>query len=241
MKILIADDEPLARDRLKGLVSELRLGDVIAEAANGEEVLQLSAQHQPDVILLDIRMPGMTGLETAMHLGQLETSPAIVFTTAYDEYALQAFEANAVDYLLKPVRRERLTKALEKVERLSQTQLQAIQSDETPENISARMHGGIKLVPITDIFYFQAADKYISVIHKQGTVLIEEPLKSLEQRLAEQFVRIHRNALVAKVFISALEKDDQGGFHIVLKGHDDRLEVSRRHVAEVRALLKGRV
>ena len=238
MKILIADDEPLARERLKGLVAELNLGEVVAEAANGEEVLQLSEQHQPDVVLLDIRMPGMTGLETAIHLDQLETAPAVIFTTAYDEYALQAFEANAVDYLLKPVRRERLSKALEKVARLTQGQLQALQSSNTPGHISARMHGGIKLVSIADIHFFQAEDKYTTVYYKAGTVLIEEPLKSLEERLSELFIRIHRNALVAKAALSSLEKDEQGGSFVTMKGVEERLEVSRRHVAEVRQLLK---
>jgi len=241
MKILIADDEKLARERLRGLVTDLSLGAVVGEADNGEAVLQQTEQLQPDVILLDIRMPGMGGLETALHLDQLDNPPAVIFTTAYDEYALQAFEAHAVDYLLKPVRRERLSKAIKSVQRLSQAQLVGLQESagqSTAAHISARDHGGIKLVPVENIHYFQAGDKYITVYHTEGSVLIEEPLKSLEERLSKIFIRIHRNALVAKRLVTALEKNEQGQCLVRLRGIDDSLEVSRRHVAEIRQLLK---
>ena len=242
MKILIADDEKLARDRLRGLVIELSLGEVVGEADNGQAVLQQTEQLQPDVILLDIRMPGMNGLETAIHLDQLDNPPAIIFTTAYDEYALQAFEAHAIDYLLKPVRRERLSKAIQTVNRLSRRQLAGIQEQtgqSTNTHISARVKGGITLVPIDEIQYFQAADKYVTVFYSEGSVLIEEPLKSLEQRLVEQFIRIHRSVLVAKKLLIALEKDEQGQCRVRLQGVAQTLEVSRRHVAAVRALLKN--
>lgn len=212
MKILIADDERLARERLRGLVTELGLGEVVGEADSGEAVLQQTEQLRPDIILLDIRMPGMNGLETARHLDQLENPPAVIFTTAYDEYALQAFEAHAVDYLLKPVRRERLSKAIQSVKRLSQAQLAGLQANThqaTATHISARVQGGIKLVAVEDIHYFQAADKYITVYHHDGSVLIEEPLKSLEERLSELFIRIHRNALVARGLLTTLEKDTE--------------------------------
>lgn len=241
MKILIADDEKLARERLRGLVSELSLGEVVGEADNGREVLEQTERLQPDVILLDIRMPGMSGLETASHLDQLDNPPAVIFTTAYDEYALQAFEAHAIDYLLKPVRRERLSKAIQTVQRLSQAQLAGLQQQtgsQAATHISARMQGSIKLVAIDDIQYFQAADKYITVYYAEGSVLIEEPLKSLEQRLSQQFIRIHRNALVAKKLIMALEKDAEGRCRVRLQGVPETLEVSRRHLAEIRQLLK---
>jgi len=241
MKILIADDEKLARERLRGLVTELALGDVVGEADSGQAVLQQTEQLQPDIILLDIRMPGMNGLETAGHLDMLDNPPAVIFTTAYDEYALQAFETHAVDYLLKPVRRERLSKAIKTVQRLSQAQLAGLQDvahQQTATHISAREHGGIKLIAVEDIHYFQAADKYITVYYMQGSVLIEEPLKSLEQRLSGRFIRIHRNALVAIHLLVALEKNEQGQCHVRLKGVDETLEVSRRHIAEVRQYLK---
>lgn len=244
MKILIADDEQLARERLRGLVDELSLGEVVGEADNGRAVLEQTARLHPDVILLDIRMPGMTGLETASHLDQLDNPPAVIFTTAYDEYALQAFEAHAIDYLLKPVRRERLTKAIQTVRRLSRAQLAGLQLEtgrQTATHISARVQGGIKLVPIDDIQYFHAADKYITVYHNKGSVLIEEALKSLEERLADQFIRIHRNALVAKKLLIALEKGNDGQCYARLQGVSGPLEVSRRHVAGVRQWLKQRV
>lgn len=244
MKILIADDEQLARQRLRRLVDELLLGEVIGEADTGQAVLQQTEQLQPDIILLDIRMPGMSGLEAAGHLDQLDSPPAIIFTTAYDEYALQAFEAHAIDYLLKPVRRERLSKAIQNVKRLSRAQLAGLQQESkqaTANHISARQQGGIKLVPIDEIQYFQAADKYVTVYYAEGSVLIEEPLKSLEERLAEHFIRIHRNALVAKKLITALEKDNVGQCRVRLRGVEEALEVSRRHIPEVRLLLKNQL
>ena len=241
MKILIADDEPLARERLRGLVTELALGEVVGEADSGEAVLQQTERLRPDVILLDIRMPGMNGLETATHLDRLDNPPAVIFTTAYDEYALQAFEAHAVDYLLKPVRRERLSKAIHSVRRLSQAQLAGLRDNTgraTATHISARDHGGIKLVPVENIRYFQAADKYTTVFHSHGSVLIEEPLKSLEERLSNLFIRIHRNALVARALLRSLEKDAEGRCMVRLQGVEQALEVSRRHVADVRQWLK---
>lgn len=241
MKILIADDEPLARQRLRGLVTDLSLGDVVGEADTGQAVLRQTEQLRPDVILLDIRMPGMDGLETAQHLDRLDFPPAVIFTTAYDEYALRAFEAHAVDYLLKPVRRERLSQAVQRVRRLSQAQLAGLQNTTQPSSvshISARVQGGIRRVPVEDILYFQAADKYVTIYHRQGSVLIEEPLKSLETRLAHLFIRIHRNALAAKAVLRELEKDAQGRCCVRLDGVNEPLEVSRRHVAKVRQLLK---
>lgn len=241
MKILIADDEPLARARLRGLVTELSLGEVVGEADTGEAVLQQTERLRPDIILLDIRMPGMNGLETAGHLDLLDNPPAVIFTTAYDEYALRAFETHAVDYLLKPVRRERLSKAIRSVRRLSQAQLAGLQrrdGQHSASHISARDHGGIKLIPVENIRYFQAADKYITVYHTGGSVLIEEPLISLEERLSGLFIRIHRNALVAKALLIALEKDAEGRCMVRLQGVGEALEVSRRHVACVRQLLK---
>lgn len=241
MKILIADDEKLARDRLRSLIDELGLGEVVGEAANGEAVLRQTEALHPDVILLDIRMPGMNGLEAAGHLDKLDTPPAVIFTTAYDEYALQAFEAHAVDYLLKPVRRERLEKAIKGVQRLSQAQLAGLRENNehaTATHISARDHTGIRLVSINDIQYFQAADKYVTVYYAGGSILIEEALKSLEDRLGHLFIRIHRNALVAKRLINALERDNQGQCRIRLQGVGESLEVSRRHLPEVKQLLK---
>ncbi|MDH5179202.1 MAG: LytTR family DNA-binding domain-containing protein [Gammaproteobacteria bacterium] len=240
MKILIADDEPLARERLAALVTEMQLGEVVGEAANGEEVLQKTTLLEPDIILLDIRMPGMNGLETAIHLDRLEQPPAVIFTTAYDEYALQAFEAHAVDYLLKPVRRERLAGAIQSVSRLTRAQVEGLQSASgvnSPTHISARVKGGLKLIPVDEIVYFLAEHKYVSIFTKDAEVLIDDPLKKLEEQFADQFVRIHRNALVALHEITSLYKDGGGQFQVRLRSMDKTLEVSRRHVAAVRKRL----
>ena len=240
MNILITDDEQLARERLRSMLEELS-HTAIAEAANGKQALQLCEQHQPDIILLDIRMPGMDGLETAHHLMQLEQPPAVIFTTAFDEYALKAFKTHAVDYLLKPVRLRELDAALTAATRLSRAQqgaLDELKSEtSTPLYISARVKGSMQLIPVEDIFYFQADQKYVSIGYKEGEVLIDDSLITIEQRYP-QLLRIHRNALVATAHIAALEKDAEGRCHIRLRGCDKQLEVSRRHLPDVRRWLK---
>ena len=242
MKILIVDDEQLARARLRSLLDELSQ-EVIAEAANGEEALYMVGQHQPDIVLMDIRMPGMDGLQAATKLMELESPPAIIFTTAYDEYALDAFKSQAVDYLLKPIRIKDLEIALTATTRLTQAQqqvLKQLQSDNEQEAcISAKVQGDTRLIPVKDIYYFQADQKYVTVGHCNGEVLIEESLVSLEQQF-DQFIRIHRNALVAMKQIAALEKDNEGRSHIRLRDCDKILEVSRRHLPDIRRWLKER-
>ena len=240
MKILIVDDEPLARSRLKTLISDLDAGEVVAEAGNGQQALILCEQHSPDIVLLDIRMPGMDGIEAANHLCKCENPPAVIFTTAYDEYALQAFDANAIDYLLKPIRKERLHEALNKAKRLTQAQNNALTeaSEKQPSHISARVQGGLRLVNITDVYYFQAEHKYVTVYYRDGEVLIEEALKSLEEKFKDSFIRIHRNALVARDQLRALERDSSGHFKLALNDTDTRLDVSRRHLPSLRKVMK---
>jgi two-component system response regulator AlgR len=240
MKILIVDDEPLARSRLRTLIGDLQAGEVIAEAGNGQQALSLCEQHQPDIILLDIRMPGMDGIETANHLSKCENPPAVIFTTAYDEYALQAFDANAIDYLLKPIRKERLEEGLNRAKRLTQVQNVALaeSSEKQPQYISARVQGGLRLINIEDIYYFHAEHKYVTVYYKDGQVLIEEALKSLEQKYADRFIRIHRNALVARTQLKQLERHNSGHFSLVLKDSEQKLDVSRRHLPFVRKIMK---
>lgn len=244
MKILIVDDEALARKRLHGLVNALDGCEVMAEAASGMQALKLCETQTPDLILLDIRMPGMSGLELARHLSQLPQPPVVVFTTAYDEHALEAFEAEAIDYLLKPVRQERLQQALDKARRLSRSQLEvlagAVPETEGRQYISVQIGGRLELIPVADIDYFFAEDKYVIVHHRNGEQVLEDSLKSLEQELAERFIRIHRNALVAVSAIQALERNAAGQHQLRLHGRDTVLEVSRRQVAEVRRLLKAR-
>jgi two-component system, LytTR family, response regulator AlgR len=241
MKILIVDDEPLARERLQRHLQDIDPGIESIEARNGLAALEQSQQHNPDVVLLDIRMPGMDGIETASKLSELETPPAIIFTTAYDEYALKAFDAHAIAYLLKPIRKEKLEKALQAAKQLNRAQLQSIQGDEndTQDNyLSVRIHSGVRKIKLNDIFYFQAEQKYVTVKCREGEVLIDESLKSLEARFSHAFIRIHRNALISKQQLTAIRKDQQGRYLTELKDVDKKIEVSRRHVAEVRKFLE---
>jgi two-component system response regulator AlgR len=243
MKILIVDDEAPARARLRRVLEALDDCVVAGEATNGSEALQLVASLQPDILLLDIRMPGMDGLETAQHLQSLGQPPAVIFTTAYNDYAVQAFEAHAVDYLLKPVRRERLADALQHARLLTRLQARALQeasaAPASRQRICASVRGSLQLVEVNDIRYFQADQKYVTVVTPDGEVLIEETLKALEAEFADRFVRIHRNALVARDYIAGLERDDEGHGRLQLSGITTSLEVSRRHIAEIRRLVRA--
>ncbi|MDT8404447.1 LytTR family DNA-binding domain-containing protein [Sulfuriflexus sp.] len=248
MKLLIVDDEALARERLRSLLADLDASiEVVGEAATGQQAIDQARHLHPDVVLLDIRMPGMDGIEASRHLNAFSPPPAIIFTTAYDEHALAAFEANAVGYLLKPVKAERLQQSLATASSLHKGQLQALQEsrqDKARSHIGVRMRGDLRLIPVNEICYLRAGQKYVELRYVQGetngTALIEESLKTLEEEFSEQFVRVHRNALVALECISGLEKDSLGRVRVRLNSVDDKLDVSRRHVAAVRKLLKAR-
>ena len=242
LKVMIVDDEKPARDRLRRLVGNLADYEVCAEAKNGAAALTYNDQHQPDIVLMDIRMPGMDGLEAARHLVANESPPAIIFTTAFSDHALEAFEANAVDYLLKPVKIDRLQGALDGTRKLNRAQavgrLENLQDNTARQHICARVRGNLVLIALADIYYFHAEQKYVTVRHAEGEVLIEEPLKSLEQEFAEDFHRIHRNALVRLDKIAGMKNNTEG--HLVFfQGIDDTLEVSRRHLPGVRKVLKN--
>ena len=245
MKVLIVDDEPLARERLRYMLD--RIPDVTPlaeEATNGAESVTLSGHLVPDVILMDIHMPGMTGLEAAAHISQLECPPAIIFCTAYEQHAIEAFQVQAVGYLLKPVKQSQLEMALQRASRVNRSQLNALQKQDDTEtalrtHISARTHKGLELIPVADILCFLADNKYTTVCHQGGEVLIDEPLKSLQRQLGDQFVRIHRNALVARRAIESLTRTQDGTHEIRLRGVDKPLTVSRRHVAPLRKLMKN--
>jgi len=243
MKVLVVDDEAPARERLCRMLDGLDNCSVCGEAATGLEALNSAEQHQPDVLLMDIRMPGMDGLEAARHLQLLEQPPAVIFTTAYSDYAIAAFEAHAVDYLLKPVRQERLVEALKNARRLTRAQAAAVHSDgdgpAVRQSICARVRGGLQLVSVSDIRYFQADLKYVTVCTPDTQVLVEETLKSLEQEFADRFLRIHRNALVATAWLAGLDRDAGGHYRVRLQGIDEQLEVSRRHLADVRRCIKA--
>lgn len=247
MKVLIVDDEQPARDRLRQILEDEDDFDVVGEAGNGQEAVALATELAPDIVLLDIRMPGMDGIEAAHHLNRMEPQPAVVFTTAYDEYAIDAFEARAIGYVLKPVRRSRLTGALQQAKRLAPSTLneaaEAANMETRRKHVCARIHGELHLIPIVDIWRFRADQKYVTVDHDNGENLIDDSLKSLEAEFGERFVRIHRGALIAVDRIERLEKNAAGKTRVVLRDDshvdDKELIISRRHVAEVRRRLKG--
>ncbi len=243
MKVLIVDDEAPARDRLIHMVSSIDSMETSGQASNGLEAVRMVQDSHPDVVLMDIRMPGMDGLEAARHLSEMDEPPAIIFTTAYSEHALEAYDANAVDYLVKPIRQEKLEKSLAKARKLTKAQIAAlnIETNNTGRShICARIRGNLELIPVDEIVYFQADQKYITVRHLGGEVLIEDALKNLETEFEDRLIRIHRNALVSTNYITGMEKNIDGRFVVTFKEIDDKLEISRRHVAEVRKFLKFR-
>jgi len=242
MKLLVVDDEPLARARLLAMLAAFPDIHVVGEAGNGVEAVVRADETGADAVLLDIAMPVMDGLEAARHMRELATPPAVIFCTAYDEHALAAFEAAAVDYLVKPVRQERLGEALERARRqraasLVPPMLPAGASKQR-SHLSARLRGSLRLIPIEDIHYLQAEEKYVVVHHARGEDLIEESLKSLETEFADRFLRIHRNCLVAADEFLELRRAGDGSVHAVLRHGKTPLEVSRRCVPGLRERLK---
>ncbi len=240
MDIIIVDDELLARDRLARMLADEPDYRVVAQAATAEEAMTAVMEHDPDIVLLDIHMPGDSGLQAAERIAQLEDSPAVVFCTAHDQHALDAFGVNAVDYLLKPVRKEKLLQALNKAQSLNRAQRQQLNQNSERSgraHISARTRRGVELIPIEHIYFFAADHKYVTVHHQDGETLIDDTLKELEEELGERFVRVHRNALVALNRIQAMEKSDGGQFVLRLSGTDHRPLVSRRHVSGLRETL----
>ena len=247
LRVFIADDEAPARQRLRALLSDIAAelpNRVVGEAANGRDALEriaaLSPEDAADVALVDIRMPGMDGVELAAHLGRMAVSPTLVFCTAYDQYAVRAFELNAVDYLLKPVRAARLLDALRRVPRRRPLP-EAVGQSPPPTgrlHLSCSERGRIRLVPVGDILFLRAELKYVTARTAEREYLLEEPLAALEQEFAQRFVRIHRSCLVARDAVAGFEQvrdGAEGHWAVVLKGLDERLPVSRRQWAQVRA------
>jgi len=242
LSVLIVDDELPARERLQRLVEELPGSVVAGVCSNGADALALAGKLKPAVVLLDIRMPGMTGIEVARHLGAFEHPPAIVFTTAYDEYALQAFESQAVGYLLKPVRSERLGQALRQASRLTSPQLLGLATPAAPlgarQHVAVRVRDELKLIPVKEIRYFRADQKYVTVRHSRGDDLIDESLKQLEEEFARDFVRAHRSILVGIAHVEALERAGSDETYVLrLRGEEEPVAVSRRQLAELRKRL----
>jgi len=236
MKVLIVDDEPLARQRLAQMVAAQADCSVVGSAQTGEEALARIDQLAPDLVLMDIRMPGMDGISAARELLDHPHAPLVVFCSAYDDHALAAFEVNATDYLVKPVRLQRLRQALDKAQKLLGAH--ATQGDAGP-CLQARVRGEIRLIPVAEVHYLLADAKYVEVHCADYSVLIEESLVSLEERYGERFARVHRNCLVALDQLAGLRRNDDGSASVRLRS-GVALEVSRRNLAAVRRVLKSR-
>lgn len=240
MRVLVVDDEHLARDRLRRMLDALDGYEMVGEAANGMEAVKRCEELNPDLVLLDIRMPGMDGLEAARHMAGMGEPPAVIFCTAYEEHAIEAFNVQAVGYLLKPVRKNDLAEVLAGATRTNKAQLAALAAEDGSRrtHISARTRRGIELVPVDEVRYFQADQKYVTVRHGTGELLIDETLRELEEEFGDLFVRVHRNALVSIAHIEALDRDDDGHYQIRLRDVDEGIDISRRHVSGVRKFVR---
>jgi len=239
--VLIVDDEPLARERLASMIEPMPGYQLLGEAGEGVGAMALIKSFRPDLLLLDIAMPGMSGLELARHLQKQENPPAIIFCTAYGDYGLEAFDAAAVGYLLKPVRQEQLQAALQKASRPNRLQIGQLEDAGLVRNhgkthLSTRTHRGIELLEIGRITHFYSEDKYVFAHHEGGETILEQSLSALEKDLGDSFFRIHRNALVAIDKVEALERSGTI-FRVRLKGAKEKPQVSRRHLKELKQLL----
>ena len=246
MRIFIADDEAPARERLRELLQDIAAdvpNEVAGEAKNGIEALERLPASAAQVLLLDIRMPGMDGLELARHVATMENPPAIVFVTAHDKHAIEAFELSALDYLLKPVRAERLAAALKKAAVVGAPRRENLERAAAAprEYLSVAERHRIVLVPVKDILFLRAEQKYVTVRTREREYLIEESLVALEREFSGPFVRIHRNCLVARAAIRGFERtgggDEEAHWQVVLDGFAERLPVSRRQWPAVRELV----
>jgi two-component system response regulator AlgR len=240
-RILIADDEAPARARLRDLLDDCRAQfplAIVDEARNGREVLEIAGREKVDIALLDIRMPLMDGMEAARHLAGLPSPPAIIFTTAFDAYAIKAFEVNAIDYLLKPIRAERLLAALRKASATVPSREALAAAANLPRrHLSVHERGRIHLVALADVLYLRAEQKYVTVRTAAREFLVEESLTRLEEEFGEAFVRVHRNCLVARAAIEGFERnaaESESGWAVVIRGTGERLAVSRRQQHVVR-------
>ena len=252
LKILLVDDEPLARSRLRELLADIAVQfatEVVGEAGNGLAALEFLRQQRVDVVLADIRMPGMDGIELAGHLGAFEQPPAVIFTTAYDNYAVQAFDLNALDYLLKPVRTQRLLTALQKAVATPHPDPAVLAGIGREVRGGGRTHlscherGRLLLVPVAEVLYFKADTKYVTARTVDREYLLDEALTHLEGEFADRFMRLHRAVLVAKAALAGFEKaagDDVEAYGwALLRGVPDKLPVSRRQWAPAKAALTG--
>ncbi len=235
MRVLIADDEPLARMRLEALLRECSGAELVGSVGDAEAVLTLLPEVKPDVLLLDIEMPGLSGLDLARRLKALPTPPQVVFCTAYEQHAVSAFDLAAADYLVKPVRGERLCAALR---RAVQRRVEAPATLSRRDHLCARIRGELKRVPLDAVLCLVADDKYVTVHHRDGSLLIEESLKQLELEFPDRFVRLHRNCLVPRQRLLGLKSLPGGRTVAQIAGSDLEPEISRRKLPALRELMR---
>jgi two-component system response regulator AlgR len=237
LRVVIADDEAPARNRVRDLLEDCAASlalQVVGEAGSGRELLEVLQSTPSDVVLLDIRMPEMDGIEAAQHIQKLPERPSIIFTTAYDSYALKAFELHAVDYLVKPIRLRRLHDALSRVRAITPLSLDVLQKlqPDARKHLSVQERGRVILVPVEKILFMRAELKYVTIRTLEREYLLEESLVRLEEEFGERFVRIHRSCLVARDHIDRFERGSEesgeSGWSVLLRGLDERLPVSRR-------------
>lgn len=247
LSVMIVDDEAPARTRLRDLLADVAAevpNSVVAEAANGLLAVEAIGGCSVDVALVDIRMPKMDGIELARHLARLERPPAIIFVTAYDSYAVQAFELNAIDYLVKPVRAQRLVDALQKVRQYRTVAPQVLSQIQqgARTHLSCHERGRLLLVPLPEILYFKADLKYVTARTANREYLLDESLTHLEEEFSTRFIRLHRSALVAKDAIAGFEKnateDAETQWQALLRGVPEKLPVSRRQWPLVKSYAK---
>jgi two-component system response regulator AlgR len=234
LRILIVDDEAPARNRLRRMLVDLPAIFVAGEAATGQEALKLIPLKNPDVLLLDISMPGLDGMQLAQMLREKAPSPAVIFCTAWSDQAVEAFECEAVDYLVKPVRAERLAAALDKARRF----LAMAENGASGAFLRSTLGGKVTLLPLDEVIYLVAEDKYTMAVHQKGKMVINQSLLDLESEHADFLVRAHRGALVLKKRIRGLEKVSNGRHFLRLEGCDDRPQVSRRNLPAIRKLIR---
>jgi two-component system response regulator AlgR len=233
LKILIIDDEAPARNRLRRMLVDILAVQLVGEAATGQEALRLIPVYEPDVLLLDISMPGLDGMALAHLLQERPSAPAIIFCTAWSDQAVEAFECDAVDYLVKPVRKERLEMALDKARRFITRG-----AGQSGGFLRATLGGKVSLLPLSEVICLQAEDKYTTVIHEHGTLVINQSLLELEIEHADILIRVHRGTLVAKNRIRGLERSAGGQQLLLLEGCDEQPQVSRRNLPAVRKLIR---
>ncbi|MBX3726548.1 MAG: response regulator transcription factor [Xanthomonadales bacterium] len=234
MRVLVVDDEPAARQRLRGLLADCPGAELAGEAEDGESAVQRCTAGGIDLVLLDIRMPGMDGMATAQRLAALASAPDVIFLTACDDRALDAFETGAVDYLLKPVRRERLQQALQRAGRRRPPPQAA------RRHFAVRRAGTMLRVPVESVLALRAEDKYVCLVTADGEHLVEESLAAIEREFGDRFLRIHRNCLVATGRLAGLVRQPDGSERARVDGLAQDLEISRRNLPAVRAWLQGR-